>query len=211
MMFLIDALLSEDPTATEWLFLVSAVFGTIFFAVKILFALVAGIGDEIDFDSGGADAELDPDLDFDSDHPHETTEAFRLYSVNALFAFFMMFGWSGLAAHVQFGLGVFASICIALVIGGAAMMIIAWLLMMVRRLASPGAAFTMQSVVGKEAEVYERISADGRGKVHVYINGILRELDATTENGGDIESFTTVLITGLNGQSGVVVSPISAE
>lgn len=209
-MFLIDALLSENPTGTEWVFLMSAILGSFFFVLKILLAVIVGFGDDLDFDSGESDLDIDGDAG-DGGHAEDTGAALKFLSLNAILAFFMMFGWAGLAAHVQYQMGIISSTIVALVVGLFTMYLTAWLLLLLRRLASAGADFRMESVVGQQAEVYQRIPADGRGKIHVYINGVLRELDASHTLQDDIESFTTVMITGLNGQSSVVVEPISAD
>lgn len=205
-MFASIFLTSDNPSNTEIIFLLSAVLGTLFFVVKILLAVFAGIGEGLDLlgESGG-----DLAGGTGADSAHDTEVAFKTLSLTAVCAFFMLFGWAGLSAHVQFQLGTILSVLCATLAGMAAMFATAWILSSLQKLTSAGADFNLQDAVGKQAEVYERIPAHGKGKVQVSIGGMLRELEAISREEKTIDSFTTVEIIGIDGTSGVVVRPVA--
>lgn len=161
--------------------------GTVFFTVRLILMLVGG---DMDSDMGGADG------DFDLDHGGTHSDAaFELISVNTLTAFVMMFGWTGLTAYRQFSLSAAVATVIAVGAGILTMWITATLFRMAGKLVSKGAVFKIGDTVGLNASVYQRIPADGRGKVNVSMpGGILKELEAMSEDRVDIESFKTVKV-----------------
>ncbi len=60
---------------------------------------------------------------------------------------------------------------------------------------SKGGTFSIKSTVGKKASVYQKIPADGKGRINYSLPGSnTRELDAVSEDKKDIESFKTVEI-----------------
>ena len=205
-MFITTLFLSEDPTNTELMFLTCAMVGTLFFVLKVVMALAFGVGDEFDFDGG---VDIDVDADFDANIEHGGTSTFKLVSITSVLAFLAMFGWAGMSAHVQLKYGAGLSTLIAFVVGFATMWCVAMIFSLLKKLTSDGAAFSMNQVLGCRAEVYQRIPANGQGRVHVTINGVLRELDAETKNDDDIDSFQVVKITDVKGESLVVVERIS--
>lgn len=205
MVSLVDFMLPVDRTGSDLAFLLCAVAGTAFFLVKVAMMAFGGSldgpGHEVDQSPGDTHPEGEG-------HAFDTFDALKLLSVNSVAAFFAIFGWAGLSAHSQFKLNIFASSAVAIVFGSLAMWLVAYLFHLMRKLTSPGAAFTLDDAVGREAEVYERIPANGRGKVHVTINGMLRELEAESHMADAIDSFVTVKITGVKGQN-VIVSPLA--
>ena len=217
-MNLVEIFLPADHSTTDAAFLLCAIAGTAFFALKVgsvaLGGTLDGEGHDVSHTPGDTgDLHGDSHGDHHADHGHDnidTFDALKLLSVNSIAAFFSMFGWAGLSAHVQFGMNMFVSSLIAFLVGTAAMVGVAYLAVMMRKLTSSGAAFQLQDAVGKEAEVYERIPAAGRGKVHITIHGMLRELEAESASGTAIDSFQIVKVTGLKGQTHVLVEPLAA-
>lgn len=158
-----------------------AVFGTIFFILRTIMM----------FAGGDVDGDMDGDIDMDTD----SDAAFQLISLNSITAFFMMFGWTGLTCYVQFGLSALLSVFIAFAVGVMSMFFVAWLFKMAMKLVSKGAEFKMADTVGLTGSVYQQIPADGRGKVNVTMtNGMLRELEAVSEDKVQIDSFKTIKV-----------------
>lgn len=165
-------------------FWVCAIFGSLFFIVRIILMLLGN-----DFDSN-----ID-DLDHGQHMSTHSDAAFQLISINSLTAFIMMFGWGGLAAYIQYSLGNALSIIIATGSGFIAMFIIALLFKLAAGLTSKGAQFNIEDTVGLNASVYQRIPATGSGKVNVSMpGGILKELDAVSEDKVQIDSFKPVKV-----------------
>jgi len=186
----------QNIGGTALLFWAFALVGTLFFAFRMVAMIVGGFG--ADVDGSGADA-----LPHDGDaaaHAHHSDalqaseSAFKLVSVNSLTGFFMMFGWSGLAAHKQFGLGATASFLVAFTVGLAAMAITALLFKFMMKLNSGGDRFSVSKAVGVNGSVYMQIPAGGRGRVQIVVNNVTRQIDAVAEDGKAIDSFVDVTV-----------------
>ncbi|VAW16044.1 hypothetical protein MNBD_BACTEROID05-1102 [hydrothermal vent metagenome] len=157
--------------------------GTLFFSLRIIMMVIGG------------DIDSDMDGDFDMDG---TDHAFEVLSINSITAFIMMFGWSGLTAYVQYALGNFQSVIIAFIVGIISMLFVAWLFDMAKKLVDRGAVFKLESVVGLNAQVYQEIPEEGVGKINVTTDkGVLKELDAVSEDKVKISSFVQVKIVKL--------------
>lgn len=194
-----DFLKGADGTeVTFWCF---AIFGTVFFFLRVMLMVVGGFGAE-DLD-GDVDGDLDMDPDGDLHGGHETEAhhsdsltasdaAFKLLSIHTLTGFFMMLGWVGLTCYKQFGLSAPISSALAFVGGIATMYMIAFMYKTMLSLASPGARFNIEDMVGKNATVYQRILDDGVGQVQYSDKGISRTVDAVSEDKKTIDSFEMV-------------------
>lgn len=171
-------------TSTDMLgkvFWYCAIGGTVFFMIRLVMMMIGH-----DFDSPG-DGGIHMDTHSDA--------AFQLFSINSVTAFLMMFGWGGLTAYIQFKLGSTLSILIAIFVGIAAMFTIAIIFKLAMKLVSKGEEFKIEDTVGLNASVYQRIPAEGSGRVNVSLpGGILKELDAVSEDKSVIDSFKTVKI-----------------
>lgn len=189
--------ISSNPSNMEYTFWMCAVGGTLFFLLRVMVAVVGGFGhDDFDTDGHGDVHAHDVDgHDAHDGHGHESDVAFKLLSLNSVSAFIMMFGWAGLTAYSEYQLGNFLSFLIALVVGFITMMLTSYLFVLAHKLTSEGANFKIEQTVGQTAKVYQRIPANGRGKIHITVNGMLRELDALSEGDEEIESFNPVTIT----------------
>ena len=181
--------LPSDPSGLETTLWLCAFGGSLFFALRIMLMVVGGFADDFDgsmddhggFDSSAGDA-------------HHSEAAFKLISLNTISAFVMMFGWSGMSAHLQFHLSTFTAVFIALVVGVFSMLVTAWLYKMAMKLASPGANFNIHETVGLTGTVYQRIPATGRGKIQLPVNGLTRELHAISQEQKDLDSFTSIVV-----------------
>jgi hypothetical protein len=186
----------RQATATELVFWSFAVFGTLFFFLRVAAMAIGGLGSD-DFDDIDVD-DLDADVVEDGGHDQDgapSDAAFKLLSVHTVTGFCMMFGWTGLTVYKQFGLGAPAAFLAACGAGFATMYATAYLFKLAAHLASPGASFTLKDVVGREATVYLKIPENGRGKVQLGVDGITRFLEAVSDDGAEIDSFKVVQIT----------------
>lgn len=179
-----------DANPLEKVFYCCAIVGTLFFIIRFVMMFIgAGGEDGMDGDFDGGDIDGDGALDADSD------AAFGILSINTITAFFMMFGWSGLTAYVQFQLGVVASLVIAFLVGFLCMLFTAYLFKSARKLVSKGATFNIESTVGKKASVYQKVPVNGKGRINYSMPGSnTRELDAIAADKRAIDSFKTVVI-----------------
>jgi membrane protein implicated in regulation of membrane protease activity len=125
----------------------------------------------------GFDADGDSDLHADGiDGGHE----FSALSVRSIIAFFTFFGWTGVLA-LNNGLAVWLAVTLAAGVGLGAMFIVAYLMFKFAQLEQSG-TLNLYNAIDREGEVYLPIPAacEGRGKVHLLVDGRLRELDAIT-------------------------------
>ena len=132
---------------------------------------------------------------------------FPVLTVRNLVNFLMMFGWTGIAMIRQFQTGILVTLLVSLVAGIALMFLVAFMFYGVSKLASSGTAAVDQNIVGTEAKVYLKIPArrSGFGKVTIKIQGIQRELLASTE-GPELPTGAVVEVTELTADGSVVVS-----
>ncbi|MBI4396591.1 MAG: hypothetical protein HY548_05815 [Elusimicrobia bacterium] len=177
----------QNITGTETVFWVFAFVGTLFFLLRVAAMVVGGFGEDVHADAGGAEAGHSSSLE-------ASNAAFKLLSINSLTGFFMMFGWAGLSAYKQFHLGPIASFLAAFGAGLGAMVATAYLFKIFVRLNSPGDVYSVNLALGMNATVYQRIPANGRGRIQVIVGGVTRYIDAVSEEPGEIASFVDVSV-----------------
>ncbi len=167
---------------------------TLFLIIQIIMLLV-GFSDDVDF-------EVDMDGDMDS--------GLSLFSVKTIIAFFCVGAWAGLLC-LGTEMPDWAAILISFAAGAAALIGVAFALRAVSKLQSDG-NLNYANAVGKDAEVYVRIPADGsgKGKVNVYLQERYVEIDAMTKGSAEIATGSLVKITDVLGDT-VIVEPYSAE
>lgn len=139
-----------------------------------LIFLIQTIMTFVGMESGGMDADFDGDM---TTH-HDGALPFELFTFRNFINFFFGFSWTIIAFKKQIPnttlLVLVGALVGALLVGG--MMYLIYLLL---RLQQSG-NMKIEDAVGKTAEVYLTIpgNRNGMGKIHVRIQGTLRELDA---------------------------------
>ncbi|MDR3301053.1 MAG: hypothetical protein LBT01_00790 [Spirochaetaceae bacterium] len=181
----------------------AAIFGSVFFLLRVALLIFGGFGADADGSGetghGGGDA-------------HEGTPAsdaaFKLLSLNSITGFIAMFGWTGLAAYIQYTLPFIVSLAIAVAAGAVVMTLSALLFYLAMKLKSPGEVFELADALGAAAEIYLEIPAGGTGRARFSVNGVKHEADAASETGTLIKSFQRVTITRIIDSRTVAVSPL---
>lgn len=192
MQALVDALFRGDSL---W-FSIPALAGSLFFVVRLLLMVVGGGGD---FDGAHADV---ADM-----HGGDAAHHFQVFSIQSILAFMMGFGWSGLAALKGSGMSVVWSVLIGLAAGIALVVIMAWLLSSVQRLAASG-NLPLETLKDRFGEVVIGVPAAGagRGEVKVVINDRERRCGAVSE-GGAIAARSRIRVVSVNEDNTVTVRP----
>lgn len=131
----------------------------------------------------GLDFDHDADIDVDA-HPDtgfSLDADFTLLSVRSIIAFFTFFGWTGIIA-LNNGASTFIALGFASIAGFAAMFIVGYMIYLFSKLSQEGNV-DINDALFNTGEVYLAIPSNraGHGKVHVKIQGSLREMDAITE------------------------------
>lgn len=186
---------------TDVYLLCAAVGGTVLVLQTILI-VVGGGGDH--------DVGLDPDHDVGGGVGHDAGDlAFvKWLSVKTIVAALTFFGLAGLAAQ-KAGLGPMASLLVALLAGGVAIVAVAFLMASLSRLQSKGNLDLARSAAGRVGTVYLRVPGgrQGHGKVTLVLQGRSVEVDAATE-GAEIPTGTEVRVVAVTGPQTVDVAPL---
>lgn len=147
------------------------------------------------------------DLSVDHDVHTDSSEAFKVFSLQAFAAFFMGFGWGGLAAMRGSGLGLPPSLVIGAGAGAGMVWLLAALLRAVWSMQASG-NIEINEAVGLSGHTYVGVPAarSGRGQVRVVIEDRQRLFNAVTE-GPAIPTGTIVQVVGVNPDNTITVAP----
>ncbi len=133
-------------------------------------------------------------------------DGLRVFTVRGIVAFFVVFGWVGVAMRSA-GVGLLITIPAAFLCGAAAMVGIAYLLRAVLKLRSDGTTDN-RNAVGAHCKVHLTVppKRSGAGKVHVMLQGAYVERDAVTDDGEPIPTGSEAVVVGISGQTDLVIA-----
>lgn len=176
----------------ESLYFLCAVVGGSILVLQVLLTLL-GVTDI------GGDADLDVELDADTDlpgHADASDAFFKVLSFKTLVAFVTFFGLSGLACG-HAGLSPLWTFLVSFAAGSGALYVVAWMMAGLARLQSAG-NFDLRRAIGTAAKVYLTVPGRGAGagKVTVALQGRSVEAKAVT-GGGELSTGTMVRIVGV--------------
>lgn len=157
------------------------------------------------FDTDGIDGGFD--VDFGDGYP--SSSGIGLFSSQTLAAFFLAFGWMGVAL-IQGGSSVFISTLIAAIFGFGAMLAMFFLIRKMLKLQSKG-NLDYSSAVGEEATVYVTLpgnNEDGGGQIQVMIQGRLTVASARKVDEGILQPGQRVRVVGTNSPSSFLVEAL---
>lgn len=193
-------------------------FEKVFWAIALPFSLIFFIQLVLTlFGMGGATDPGVDSLDHGGDIPHDhdashsgddASPGFSVFTIRNLITFFTIFGWAGLATN-HYGLSHFWSILIALGLGIAAMFVVSSLFYFIMKLAGSG-NMNINNAIGQTGKVYLPIKANSgnTGKVHINIQGGLREISAITKNTEDLPTGTIIKVTGIATEDVLIVEKV---
>lgn len=174
-----------------------ALIASIIFVILIILTIVGG-----EFDDTG---------DVDSDIDGDTGIHFQFLSFKNLIGFFTLFGWSGITCIGE-GLSKGMVILISTICGLLMMAIMASLFYYLGKLNSSG-SLKIKNALNQVGEVYLTIGANRSriGKVHINIQGGLRELEALTDETSDLHQGDIVTVTQITGTGILIVNKHTAQ
>lgn len=127
-------------------------------------------------------SDVDIDLNADGDGTMmETGDGLNIFTIKNFIGFLMGFGWAGVCLYDSISSpGVM--LLVASVVGCLFVAMFVLIYKQSRKLDKDG-TFNINDTLGKTANVYLRIPAEGRGKgkIQVSINGSVHEIDAVTD------------------------------
>ena len=186
-----------------------AIPATLILIVQTILMLI-GIGNESDgFGDDVADDLPETDGVFgdgDTDVPDEVGfEGLKIFSVRGIIAFFVVFGWVGLAMDAT-GIALPITLVVSIVCGAAMMLVLAAMMKAVMRLRNDGTADN-RNAIGKSGKVHLTIPANrvGEGKVHVMLQGAYVERGAVTDEDTPIPTGAEIVVVGISGDTDLVV------
>ena len=170
-----------------------------------------GIPDGIDLDGDGipdiAVADLDHDGVPDGEHGglSDSLGGLRLFTFRGITAFLAVYGWGALAVS-RAGHPILMAVLLGLVMGAAAMVLIALVMQMILRLQADGTV-SVHNAVGSPGEVYLSVSPlrSGEGKVNVVIQDTMTECAAVTDEAEPIPTGTPVTVVGVTKEQQLIV------
>ena len=157
-----------------------------------------GIPDGVDLDGNGI-----PDaLEHDAEHGGA---GLHLFSVRGVVAALAVYGWAALAVS-RAGHPWLMALVVGLVMGAAAMFVVAVVMKLFLRLQSDGTV-DVHNAVGLTGEAYLTIPAErsGKGKVNVVIQETMTECAAVTDEETPIPTGTPVTVVGLTRERELIV------
>ena len=171
----------------------------------------AADGDGLSLDDIVSDNDTDIDGVFSDDVPDGDIDptgldSLRLFTLRGIIAFLVVFGWVGYVMETA-GVTLFITLPIAFVCGFAMMLLLALLIRAIMKLRNDG-NFDNRNAVGVSGKVYLTIPASrkGEGKINVMLQGSFVEREAVTDEQEDIPTGCEVVVTGVSGQTTLVVT-----
>ncbi|MEO6133046.1 MAG: hypothetical protein ABIQ02_14460 [Saprospiraceae bacterium] len=130
------------------------------------------------------------------DHPGDVgayEHEFSALSMRSIIAFFTFFGWTGVLS-LNNHLSVWMSVVLSSLVGLTAMFIVAYMVFKFSQLEQSG-TLNLYNALDQPGEVYLPIPGQGKGigKVHLKVDGTVREVDAVTE-GDTLKTGTSIKV-----------------
>ena len=173
---------------------------------SVLFVILFGaslLGVDTDTD---ADVDVDLEVDHDAGHDFSVDKDFSAFSIRSIIAFLTFFGWTGvyLLSH---GSSVVSAVAVATISGAVAMFVVAYMIYKFAQL-EKSTTVNVYNAIDRTGEVYLSIPQhlEGRGKIHIVVDGSLHEFDATT-HGGHLPTGTQVRVLDVLEDQVLLVEP----
>jgi hypothetical protein len=178
-------------------------FEKIFWVIAILFSLLFIIQAVMSFTAGDGDSAMG---DADASIADDDGVGYQFFTIKNMIAFFTVFGWTGIAFS-QGGMSKGITIGAALVAGALMVAMMAVLFRSMSKLRHSG-TLEITNALNKIGETYLFIPAqrNGYGKVHVKVQGSLKELQAVTDDEQDIPTGKLVKVVEILNSNILVVS-----
>jgi hypothetical protein len=171
----------DGMTSLEQAFWIIALLGSLIFIGILVMSLF-----------GGGDSDMDADMAELEDA--DGGAGFQFFTFKNIMAFFTIFGWTGVTC-LDNNLSPTVSIVVASVAGLIMMTVTSLLFFWMNKLAQSG---TMQinKAIGSIGEVYLPIGANRSkiGKIHIKVQGSLRELEAITDADEDLKTTSLIKV-----------------
>lgn len=149
---------------------------------------------------------LDHDLDVDMD-VHDFDGGVSIFSIRGIIAFFMFFGWGGVAALSQ-GFSPAKASMIGFLIGMLAMVAVGYVFAQILKLQESGTVH-VESAISRTGEVYITIPSaeNGQGRIQIELEGKTMEFDAVTKS-GELSTGCKIKVIDVLRENVMLVEPV---
>ena len=165
----------------------------VFWGISLVFSVLFLIQFVVSLIGLDFDTDSDVEVHTDTHGGYHLDPSFTILSVRSIIAFFTFFGWTGVLV-LKSGGGIWTAIGFSTLSGLAAMFIVGYVIYMFTKLTEQG-NINLSKALYSTGEVYLSIPANknGQGKVHIKIQGALKEVDAVT-NGDTLPTGSTIKV-----------------
>lgn len=169
----------ESLSFAETIYWAAAIVATVLFLVQTILAFL------------GSDADASEPIDVELE---DTSLGSQFFTLKSMLGFFMLFGWCGLGC-LQMELSGWLTVLLSVVAGLVMMFCTAVIFYFMSKMTDSG-TLKVKNAIGGHGEVYLVIPAlrSGQGKVHITVQGSMRELDALTDDPAPIATGSIVKV-----------------
>lgn len=172
-------------------------------AIAILFSTIYTFQSILSISGGDVDHAAG---DADSSVEHDDGMEYQFFTIKNMIAFFTMFGWVGIASHYG-GMGKTATVLLAFAAGTIIVILTVIILKSMGRLKHSG-TMELTNAINLTGTTYLFIPAKrgGTGKVHIKVQGSLRELPAMTDDEAEIATGKLIRVKNIINDSILLVT-----
>ncbi|MFZ1750560.1 MAG: NfeD family protein [Saprospiraceae bacterium] len=156
----------------------------------------------------GSFGDMDMDFDGDSGDLGDVGGFSEYFTIRNVIHFLLGFSWAGISFHQAIP-NKFFLVLAAISVGIIFVTIFFYVIQQIKKLEENN-TMRFEQLIGKEAEVYLRIPAEGTGKIQVSNKGAFREVFASSQN-GEIATGQKVKILQVLKDNILLVSKIELE
>ena len=188
----------------EKVFFACALFGTVFFIVRLVIQFVGMDSHDV----AGDTPDFMPDAPQDFHAVGNSDVSFKLVTIQGITAFFMLFGLTGIALKQTKATGDVQAILIAAAAGIAMTWLQAKFMAMLFKLQSSG-NLNVHNAVGQEGTVYVTIKAGATGQAQVAVQGRRKIFEAVSKDKGEIKTGERVRVAEVSSGNVLVVERVA--
>ncbi|HLF63078.1 MAG TPA: hypothetical protein VI603_04985 [Saprospiraceae bacterium] len=196
-------------TLDEWWQLLSPA-QHVFWIIALLFSVLFIIMFGLSLLGLNTDSDADVEVDHGSAHDFSVDKDFSAFSIRSIIAFFTFFGWTGVYLLSQ-GRGLVFATAISALAGSTAMFVVAYMIYKFAQMEKSGTVDVLNALE-QTGEVYLSIpqNLEGKGKIHIVVDGSLHEFDAETK-GQSLMTGSQVRVVEILENEVLLVEPVILE
>jgi len=180
----------------------------IFWGISLIFSVLFVIQFVVSLFGFDFDADVEVDAGADVDAGGGLEADLTVFSLRSIIAFFTFFGWTGVLV-LNAGRSTLTAITFASIAGILAMLLVGYLIYLFSKLSQEG-NYNINNALFNTGKVYLTIppAESGEGKIHLIIDGTMREMEAITKEGEKIPTGADIRVVEVLDNNVLLVEPI---